>query len=425
MLRLSVLHAHPGMVLAMPVTHPTRKGAVLLRAGAELDEHCIPRLAELGVREVWIRYPGLEDLVRFVDPRIIESYEALTSSAGALLDSALVQSRVEIDYYSYRRAVLSVLEEITRNPKAGLFVSQLAGADQPYARHAGNVGVLSLLMGLKLDFYLVRERGRFSSGAAKDLAALGVGAMVHDIGLARLDNDVLARWNERHDESDAGWQQHVRIGYEMVKDSLDAVAAGIVLHHHQHHDGTGFPRRVGLEGVEIPLAGSDVHVFARIVGCADLYDRLRYPAHTPGSKDASLQAIPGVTAIRRMLGEPYRGWIDPVVMLGLLTVAPPFTPGSWVTLSDGRDAVVVKHHPLDPCSPEVEVIDTLVPARSLRPSRRERIDLRQPGAPTIRSIDGQDVSEDLFHPTRPGEFDLAGVARRSMGRVDQMKRPAA
>lgn len=410
MLRVSVNQAQPGMVLALPVAHPHRPEAILLRTNAELDSFCIPRLRELGVREVWVRYPGMEDMCRYVSPALQLAYQEMMRTLGLAFDSALVESNVEIEYSHYKKAVTSVIDHLTNAPQAALFVAEIVNADRPFLRHCGTVAALSLLMGLRLDFYLVRERGRAAGAQAKDLSGLGVGAMLHDIGMTRLADGVLDRWNATRDETDEAWREHVKLGYHMVKESVDAAAASVVLHHHQRYDGTGFPARRSLSG-DRAMAGSDVHIFARIVGCADVYDRIRNPAHAPRSSDLATPPIPAVRALRCMLQDPVRGWVDPVVVRALLAVAPPFSPGSVVTLTDGRSAAVVDFHASDPCRPTVEVIDPLQRVSAWKERARERINLRKRSDVSIAEIDGHDVRGDLFFPSYEGEFDFTAVAR--------------
>jgi HD-GYP domain-containing protein (c-di-GMP phosphodiesterase class II) len=407
MLRVTLPHARPGMVLSIPVHHPRHPEVVLLKSGAALDSHSIPRLKELFVQDVWIQYPGLEELVRFVNPQVLAGYRDLTTTVGVALDTAMVQSRVDLDFYSYKKAVMSVLDRLIDKPHAAVFVTELVGGDRPYVRHAGNVCVLSLLMGLKLEFYLIRERAKLSVNSARDISGLGVGAMFHDLGMSRLDPQTLARWNQTHDEDDGAWQKHVGIGFDLVKSDLDPAAAAIVLHHHQKFDGSGFPKRGVQNGAEV-FKGSDIHVFARIVACADLYDRLRHPANAPGANAEKDRSIPGVRVLNMMRKQPYCDWVDPVVFLALLAVCPPYPPGSIVTLLGGRKAAVVDWTALDPCRPVVAPLSADVVGGD---EPRERIDLRTRKDLHIVAIDGQDVSEDNFYPKTPAEFDLARVGK--------------
>lgn len=439
MLRLGLLHAKPGMVLGLPVLHPTCPEVVLLRAGASLEETTIARLREIGVREAWIRYPSLDHLIQFVNPGMHEACRAVTADIGKAIDSVLANSHARLDFYAYKRAVMGVIENAISHPKAAIFIHEMTQDAKPALRHAGNVCVLSILMGLKLDFYLVHQRSRLSANLAMDLSGLGVGAMLHDVGMLRLSPGAVARFEATGNESDLEFQDHTRIGFELVKGELDPTAASAVLHHHQKYDGTGFPRRQPLRGAPLPLRGSDIHVFARIIAAADLLDRIRFsrvlpnngdhgpapalapdsPATSPAPEPARATdggahvAMPVARALKLMLGKPYRDWVDPIVMRALLAVSPAFSPGSIVRLSDGRRAAVADWRPTNPCAPIVEILGEMDRGWEVRAP--ERIDLERPNTPTIATLetpDGEvDVSKDLFYPSFPGDFDLIRIAR--------------
>jgi HD-GYP domain-containing protein (c-di-GMP phosphodiesterase class II) len=230
--------------------------------------------------------------------------------------------------------------------------------------------------------------------------------MMHDIGMTRLPADVLERYNRTLTESDETWREHVRIGHEMVKGDLEPAAAAIILHHHQHYDGSGFPsKRDGTTQAQVK--GSGIHVFARIVGAADLFDRLRHPAHAPGADPDMHPSIPTVRALRLLREKPYCEWIDPVVRLALYAVAPPYPPGTVVTLSDGRVGAVVDWSPLDPCRPTIEILSATIRGDPTF----IRVDLRKHRKLSVFEVDGQYVGDDNFYPTFEGEFDLSRVGK--------------
>lgn len=428
LLRVPIVDARPGMVLGLDIPHPSLAGGVLLRRNAELDDRCIARLGEMGVREIYIRYPGLEHLAKFHDPRVMSTHRKLVTELAGVLDAGMVQKHVELDYWSYRRAVADVLDALMANPAAAALTSDLASGDAPHVRHHGGVCMLSLLMALKLDYYLIRERPRMPAAAAKNLAALGVGAMLHDIGMTRIAPDALRRWNLSPDESDPGWQEHVQLGHDLVSGQIDPAAAGVVLHHHQHWDGTGFPPRQELSGETRRFRGSEIHVFARIVAAAETLQRLRYPAHAPGADDRLRPPRPTVAAMHDLLRTPLASRIDPLVLRALVTVVPPFAPGTIVTITGGRSAAVVEWSPLDPCRPVVEVLPAgLTPPRRGREPEHVRIDLRVAEDVQVREAEGHDVTAWLFSPTSPGEFDLSRATRAMDNRAlgDLSERPAA
>jgi HD-GYP domain-containing protein (c-di-GMP phosphodiesterase class II) len=413
MLKLPTIQAFAGMVLADPVYHPLHPSVTLLRAGVTLDDHSIKRLHEIGVRELWIQYPPLEAIRRFVNPAAVTACRDMATRIAQTMDELVENKHAKLEYDSFRRAVVAVVDSLSENASAALFIFESATSARPALRHASNVCFLSILMGLKLEFYLVHERNRVHASLAKDVSSLGVGAMMHDIGMLHLPDHVLDRWNATRDENDPAWREHVQLGFDHVKKDFDPTAAGIVLHHHQHFDGSGFPQRTEFSGKGRALQGSDIHIFARIVAAADIFDRLRHPAHAPRAELLDIPSVPAVRALSTMLKPPYRSWIDPIVLCGLLASAPPYPPGSLVKLSDGREAVVVDWVPEDPCRPTVEIITDLreMLRPNQRPKPRERISLRRMPELYIAEIDGYDVSKDNFTPSAVGEFDLNRVAR--------------
>jgi HD-GYP domain-containing protein (c-di-GMP phosphodiesterase class II) len=409
MLRVPIASAVPGMVLAMPVLHPRRPGTVLLAAGLTLDEHIIGRLGEIRLRELWIRYPGVEFIGEYICPRIFENQAAVAQQIAHAFDAVTSHIQPRLEYNEYRNAVGELLDRLLARPRAAIFVQEISDKRRPALRHSASVCMLSLLMGLKLEDYLITERTRLSAPTARDVAGLGVAAMLHDIGTLRLSPEVLHRWERTMDDSDTQWQQHVHLGFDMVKEAIGPASAAAVLHHHQKFDGTGFPARLRLDGSEEPLSGKEIHVFARIIAAANFFDRLRHPP--PAGPDAA--PVPVVRVLNTLRQAPYSGWLDPMVFKALLAVVPAYAPGSIVTLSNGQRAVVTEWFPNDPCRPTVQIIGDLDPGAAPDSQSGERIVLQGHRKVLIAEAEGQKVLHDNFIPATPGQFDLR-IAGKSL-----------
>ncbi|MFG0305705.1 MAG: HD-GYP domain-containing protein [Phycisphaerales bacterium JB040] len=411
MLRIRPEHAKPGLTLALPVFHPRSHDTLLLRSGVELTERSVMRLRQMSIPEIWVQYPRLEQVGGMIDPRVETGRAAVTRDIAEAFDLAGANMHARLEYRRYEDAVGTLMRTLTENRQANVFLTSIVDSGQPALRHATNVCYLSLLIGLSLGDYLEHERPKLPPPVARDVESLGVAAMLCDIGVMRLEPDVLERYAQTQDDSDEAWQEHVLIGYEMVRGNIDPTAASAVLNHHQKFDGTGFPWRTTLSGEAVALAGRDIHVFARIIAAADIFDRLVHPAHVPGSCDLGEEPNPAVRALRQMLEPPRRAWIDPCVFAGLLQVCPPYPPGHLVTLSDGREAVVERWRHDDPCRPRV--MEYRGPDWQ---GDLETIDLRERTDLCVASIDGVDVRADNFGPELlPTPYDPTGVeqARRS------------
>jgi putative nucleotidyltransferase with HDIG domain len=113
-----------------------------------------------------------------------------------------------------------------------------------------------------LAVYLGRRLGM----SADELEHLRWAALLHDVGKIGVADDILRKPGPL---SVAEWEQmrrHPAYGYSIVgQHSLLSQVAEIVYSHHEHYDGTGYPR--GLAGEEIPLG-------ARIFAAADAYDAM-------------------------------------------------------------------------------------------------------------------------------------------------------
>jgi HD-GYP domain-containing protein (c-di-GMP phosphodiesterase class II) len=409
MLRVPIAYAKPGMVLAMPIYHPRRQDTVLLSEGMSLDNWSIARLQEIQLRDLWIRYPGVEVVGNYICPAVFEAHAVLTRRVAEAFETVAQGTPAKLEYTAYRAAISSLMDRLIANPKAAVFAQELFERGNPFQAHATTAAFLCVLMGIKLDDYLIAERSRLTSHVARDVSSLGVAAMLHDVGMLRLLPEVLEHWNRTQDESFEPWRAHVHIGYELVKEAIGPAAAAGVLHHHQRYDGSGFPVRRRADGTEEKLAGSEIHVFARIIAVADLFDRLRHPPGT--TLDAA--PTPVVRVLRRLQEPPFAQQIDPMVFKALLAVVPAYLPGTLVTLSNGMNGVVTEWFPDDPCRPTVQAIGDPTVDFDKEARAPERFILRQsPGLAIVRA-EGQDVSGDNFYPTAPGQFDLK-LAGRSL-----------
>ncbi len=90
MLRVNLRNAKPGMVLAMPARHPAAVNLVLLKIDYQLDPASIKRLREIGVRMVWVRYPALNCLDKFISPMVIERENRAEPKVLVLIELILV-----------------------------------------------------------------------------------------------------------------------------------------------------------------------------------------------------------------------------------------------------------------------------------------------------------------------------------------------
>jgi len=170
-----------------------------------------------------------------------------------LLDERRLGKLVHVD------AVLEVVNDLTasilQNPNVALWLTKLREQDEFNAAHSINTCILAVAFGRHL-------------GLPRDvLEAIGLGAMLHDIGLNEPSNDII-RSKVRLDTDDFKLvRRHPLDGMFSLKrlDDLPRITRDIIRWHHERIDGSGYPH--GLKGDEIPET-------VRIAGIADVYDAM-------------------------------------------------------------------------------------------------------------------------------------------------------
>lgn len=349
MLIVPLDEAKAGMTLAMTVTHPEHPEQDLLRRGFVLDQPVISRMHMLGIGCIFVDYPGLDDLDKFLAPNLSAERQALYSKVKSTFTQCQQAASPTVDfgdYYSSTRDFITTLLSNGRNP---IYLDELSTSlGNDGVRHSMAVAHLALVMGIKLERYLIDQRHRLTTAQAREVVNLGVAGMLHDLGKSSLPPSLQkhnALCPPEEEEPRAQWEMHTRLGYAMIRDEVEATAAAAVLHHHQHFDGSGFPRRDVGNGLMLGSDGCRIHVFSRILQAADLYDRLTL-SDDGKSRRSNIEIL-------HLMRTRYPGRVDPQIMQVLPTVVPPFPPGSRVILSDGQRAVVTAIDPEDPFRPTV------------------------------------------------------------------------
>jgi len=422
MLRLGTTSAKPGMTLALPVFHPMSPGHVLLRPGFVLDEPALRRLSELQVKQLWIRYPALDQVMRYISPEVVMQQHEVAVLVGRLLERVRDGRFAELDFRSYACSVRQMVSTLAEAKSAALLISDVVNGETPLALHSGAVCFLSLLMGLKLEACLIDQRPKVSPSAARQVENLGVGALLHDLGMQRVPSDALERWRATMDWADPRIEAHVGVGYEMVKGRIEPTAATAILQHHQRCDGSGFPRCMETEDGElVPMRAGQIHVFARVLAIADTFDYLRNP---PEGLWQEHHRVPVVRVLRRMLAMARSRIIDPVAFKALLWAVPAYSPGSIVRLNNGRRGVVLTFDPFHPCKPVVRHVRHSGTSNMLdEDCLGETYELLKRDDLSIVEAEGHDVSKDQFTHADQEEFDIRVI--RPPGRIAPVRRGPA
>lgn len=370
--------------MARPIPLSSDPYRYLLQRDVEIPMDLVPRLKQLGVFEVWVRSRDFEFLENIIDEELTDCQHDIYRQMRKCFVSLLRDSTLEIDVMNLQGSIVQLFQFLKRSANSSVLLQKLDAFDNYLVAHSSNVCYLSLLLGMKLDRYLIEQRHHKTAREAKDLHMLGLGGLLHDVGKMRVPREILDKPGKLNFEERREMQRHTTYGYEMVRGSLPANAAQIILNHHQRYDGSGYPGRIDpITGDQLePLSGRQIPVFSRIAIVADIYDaattaRCYSPAKLP------------VRALYEMRSV-CRGFFDPAIEAAFYRVVPPFPIGQVVTLSNGIEAVVVDFCPDFPVRPKVQCLRSATGEKFADPSLEE-LDLSLHPDLSIVEVNGQDV----------------------------------
>lgn len=195
--------------------------------------------------------------------------------------------------------------------------------------NALNTAILSALVGQKMQ--LPRHR----------ILVLVTAALLHDVGMLRVPQEILAKKGKLTTEEKRQVQTHPVYSYKIItKDLSFGEDIGIAaLQHQERWDGNGYPRR---------LARDSIRVEARIVSVADSFVAM------VSNKPYRISMI-GYTAMRNLLSDNGTRF-DPEVLKVFIQVLGIYPIGSIVLLSDASVCRVLENRSAAPLKPRVKVI---------------------------------------------------------------------
>jgi HD-GYP domain-containing protein (c-di-GMP phosphodiesterase class II) len=196
-------------------------------------------------------------------------------------------------------------------------------------RHNLHVAMLATAVGANMGF------------DESALTEMGVGCLLHDLGMRKINQSVYRSPRLLSDQEYQQIVEHPIHTLSVLGKHLDRVSFNTRMVAYQMHErcnGSGYPRARGT---------NQIHQLAKIAAAADVYVALvsRRP-HRP--------AMMPYHAVAHLLVGVKEGLFDSQAVRSLLKTISLFPIGSYVALSDGRVARVLRANPEDYCRPIVE-----------------------------------------------------------------------
>ncbi|MFQ5442126.1 MAG: HD-GYP domain-containing protein [Thermodesulfobacteriota bacterium] len=223
--------------------------------------------------------------------------------------------------------VNKVTESVLVDPNAMIGLTMIKNYDNYLYNHSVNVSILAVSLANAMEL------------SPDDIHAVGVGALLHDIGKTGVSEEIIRKPGGLSSEEWAKVKEHPLLGSEIVKrmNGVVETTQRVVYEHHIKYDHTGYPE-----------THNQLHPYSQILTICDAYDalttlRVYQKPHTP------------VEALRIMNNFSGRNF-DPDILKAFSDMIGIYPVGTMVRLSTNEIAIVTKINPESPDLPLVKII---------------------------------------------------------------------
>ena len=213
-----------------------------------------------------------------------------------------------------------------------------------------SVLILQAIMPYNVDNFLVTHSLRSAIFAIvvgmelkmqeHQLVELATAALMHEIGLIHIKEDIYARAEELSDEEKQYLHVHPVLSCKILKKSKFPLPVCLgTLDHHERENGTGYPQK---------LIGEKISLYGKILAVVCSYELII------GERKYKKAEAPSAGLLNLLRQDPSQ--YDEEILRALLNALSFFPIGSFVYLSNNAVAQVIDNNPDDPRFPIVRII---------------------------------------------------------------------
>lgn len=289
----------------------TSKGRILLKAGSRLTKPLIKKINENQIFTVYVK----DEHSDYEVDRLVEQSLRVkgTMLIKELFDKAVKGEDIFAIHNEISEYADDVLYELNSVKDIQIEYIDIKNVSMYLYSSSLNTAIISALLAWDLGY---------NNDMVKQVF---LGGIYHDLGMAMLPGNVINKSAELTLEEKKMILMHPISGHKFVKEQgfLTAYVKVITLQHHEHMDGTGYPKRIPKE---------DINPLAQIIGIADVYDAMT-------SDRPYRRSVSSKEAIEYIMGSAGTHF-DYKIASAFIRKINPYPKGSLIELSDGRFAVV-------------------------------------------------------------------------------------
>ncbi len=296
-------------------------GAMLARKGGKTSSALLKVLREMKIESIQVKGDFTEEELARIRPakeedpyiqEFTEEYKENLTEIHRIMDEiaggeGLKLEKVEEIIHGFKQQgtprfdVLKCIDEMRKN-------------DEYTYTHSLNVSIYAMLLAKCIKL------------GEKEIDDVMQAGLLHDIGKAKIPHEILNKPSRLTSEEYEVMKTHSVHSYRLLQDSaeIDLNVKKAVLMHHEKEDGKGYP---------LGASGENLHLYARILAIADVYDALT----------STRVYKPGMTPYQafRIFENTGIGHFDYQMMTSFMYNIACFYINRKVLLSDGREGEVV------------------------------------------------------------------------------------
>ncbi len=255
MLQVPVRELKEGMIIAQSIYN--HHGGSYLVKGQPITKSYIRQLQRIGIQNIAVT--SLDPQFKIMPPEDIVQEKTRINAINKVYDAFEdVRQHEQFDPDMMGDISENILFDIINRRDNLVQLTDIRLHDTYTFGHSVNVAILSAMLGLLCHL------------PKNELLLLTLGALLHDLGKINIPGDILTKPSGLSDDEFSIVKMHPLKGAERIHNMEHhlphpVILAAIASEHHEHIDGTGYPRG---------LKGDKIHPYAKIVAIADVYDAL-------------------------------------------------------------------------------------------------------------------------------------------------------
>lgn len=258
MRRIPLRYLQENSITAMDIYNPN--GKLLISKGMKIDKNMIELLNKNKILYIYIMDESRQDIIDdVISPelrreavlelkRMCYEFSNLTS-----IKKCKETNNVYID--RILNLVNRIIDELLKKNSLTIEQIDIRDFENQYFQHSVNVAIISLIIGIELNYDIDKLR------------RLGIAAILHDLGYAFLPKEIIYKSTKLSNEEEEIVKTHSEKGYNYLSLYTDISREVLlpILYHHEKIDGTGYPRGI---------KGNRINEYSKIIAIIDFYDKL-------------------------------------------------------------------------------------------------------------------------------------------------------